>query len=116
MNADYVFVFNDIDHNNRRRLYENFFGIFPSRAIFDKVMDVCTEDYHCLVLDKRKTSNKVEDRVFWYKAKERPNFRVGSTAFWKYHMINFDPDAEDDEDAAAPKSKRESCVVVKKRV
>lgn len=114
MNADYVFVFNDIDHNNRKRLYENFFGIFPSREVFDKVMDACTEDYHCLVLDKRKASNKVEDRVFWYKAKERSNFRVGSSAFWKYHMINYNPEASDeDEDVPRPARKGVSVVVKK---
>lgn len=116
-NADYVFVFNDIDRNSRRRLYENFFGIFPSLEAFDRVMDHCTEDYNCLVLDKRKTSNKVEDRVFWYKAKDRGNFRVGSSAFWKYHMINFNPDASDDDDEdRAPTNKNSKGIrVVMKR-
>lgn len=102
MNADYVFVFNDIDRNSRKRLYENFFGIFPSQSAFDKVMDVCTEDYRCLVLHRRSPSNKIEDRVFWYKARDRGNFRVGSPAFWKYHMINFDPDASEDSESLVP--------------
>ena len=45
--------------------------------MFCKVMDACTENYECLVLDNTVKSNKIQDCVFWYKASLRKNFRVG---------------------------------------
>lgn len=116
LNSDYVFVFRDPVRANRERLYDNFFGVFPSFHTFNAVFDQCTEDYECLVLDNRATSNKVEDCVFWYKARDHGKFRVGCPAFWTYHAINYDPDADDREQDPPPAPTRGSRVVVKKKV
>ena len=35
-----------------------------------------TNDYGCLVIDNTSTSEKIEDRVFWYKAEIHENFRM----------------------------------------
>ena len=59
--------------------------------MFCTVMDSCTEDYECLVLDNTKTSNKIEDCVYWYKAPIRRNFRIGSQRLWDYHAHNYNP-------------------------
>ena len=52
-------------------------------------MTSCTENYECLVLDNTSKSNRIEDCVFWYKAKMRKNFRVGSPALWAAHNKNY---------------------------
>lgn len=67
-NTDYVFVLRDNVKQNRENLYKAFFGMFPSQAAFNAVMDACTENYECLVLNNTSTSNKIQDCVFWYKA------------------------------------------------
>ena len=55
-------------------------------------MDSCTENYECLVLDNTSKSNKIEDCVFWYKAKLRKNFRVGGAPeYWQTHKKMFNP-------------------------
>lgn len=59
--------------------------------MFNQVMTACTENYECLVLDNTSKSNKIEDCVFWYKAKIRKNFKVGSQAIWAYHRKNYNP-------------------------
>jgi hypothetical protein len=61
--------------------------------MFFQVMDSCTENYECLVLDNTGTSNKIEDNVFWYKAPVRKNFRLGSDAMWNYHKTHYNPKA-----------------------
>ena len=54
-------------------------------------MDSCTENYECLVLDNTSKSNKIEDCVFWYKAKMHTNFRVGAPEYWAAHKKSFNP-------------------------
>jgi len=82
-NIDYVFILREPDYNNRKKLYEHYCGMFPSLEIFCQVMDQCTENYECLVISKNCKSNKLEDQVFWYRAENRPKFKMGADIFWK---------------------------------
>ena len=97
-NIDYVFVLRENVIQNRERLYKNFFGVFPSLDIFNQVMNACTENYECLVLDNTSKSNKLEDCVFWYKAKLHKQFRVGSKKFWQIHHNNYNPNYDSDDE------------------
>lgn len=90
-NVDYVFVLRDNVRQNRENLYKAFFGVFPTFDQFCQVMDACTENYECLVLDNTSKSNDVTNCVFWYKAALRKNFRVGSPALWQYHQRFYNP-------------------------
>ena len=88
-NVDYIFILRENVIQNREKLYKSFFGIFPTFDMFNQVMTSCTENYECLVLDNTSKSNRIEDCVFWYKAKMRKNFRVGSPALWSAHNKNY---------------------------
>ena len=90
-NSDYIFVFKEPVLANREKLYKNFFGIFPTFDMFNKVMDACTENYECIVLDNTSKSNRIEDCVFWYKAKMHKNFKVGAPEYWHAHKKMFNP-------------------------
>jgi hypothetical protein len=65
---DYIFVFNDANIYNRKRIYNHYFGMIPSFEMFCQIMDACTDDYECLVIDNTVQSNEPVDRLFWYKA------------------------------------------------
>jgi hypothetical protein len=82
-NIDYVFILRENNINNRRRIYENYASMFPTFEVFCTVMDQCTENHECLVLQINSASNKLEDQVFWYKAKSHDNFRIASEEFWR---------------------------------
>jgi hypothetical protein len=90
-NVDYVFVLRENVIQNRERLYKSFFGVFPTFDMFCQVMNSCTENYECLVLDNTSKSNRIEDCVFYYKAPIRRGFRIGSDAMWQYHQKNYNP-------------------------
>jgi hypothetical protein len=102
-NVDYVFILRENIVQNREKLYKSFFGIFPNFDMFNQVMTACTENYECLVLDNTSKSNKIEDCVFWYKAKVHTNFRVGSPALWRFHQKNYNP-KHNTEKAVDPRS------------
>ena len=98
-NLDYIFIFKENILSNRKRIYENFAGFIPNFATFSKIMDQCTEDYACLVVNNNTNSNKLEDNIFWYKAEpDLPKFRCGNKSFWKLHDQCYkENDDEDDE-------------------
>lgn len=83
-NVDIVFILRETIVSNRKRLYEQYAGMFPSFEIFCQVMDQCTEDYECLVIHNNAKSNKLEDQVFWYKASDHEDFRVGNSEIWEF--------------------------------
>ncbi len=98
-NIDYVFILRENIIQNREKIYKNFFGIFPTYDMFSQVLNSCTENFECLVLDNTSKSNKIEDVVFWYKAKLRPQgtFRIGNSIYWNTHKQKYNPNHDDDE-------------------
>ena len=95
-NVDFVFILRENLINNRKKLYEQYAGMFPSFDIFCQVMDQCTENYECIVIHNNAKSNKLEDQVFWYKASDHEDFRVGAAEYWEYHTRNNDEQDEED--------------------
>jgi len=94
-NIDYVFILRENYIANRRRIYENYAGMFPTFESFCQVMDQCTENYECLVINNNSKSNKLHDQVFWYKADNHGDFRLGSKEFWELSKgMNDDDDEE----------------------
>ena len=90
-NIDYIFLLKENIVQNREKLWKNFFGVFPTFDSFNEVLNQCTENYECLVLDNTVKSNKIEDCVFWYKAKLGRKFRLGSPGLWEHHKRNYNP-------------------------
>ena len=84
--------------------------------MFCKVMDACTENYECLVLDNTVKSNKIQDCVFWYKATLRKNFRVGSPQLWTMHKKMYNPKHAEQKNQDAKKAPKKTAVnVIKKK-
>jgi len=81
-NVDFVFILRENILGNRRRIYENYAGMFPTFDMFCTFMDQCTENFECLVICNNVNSNKLEDQVFWYKAADHPPFRMCDHTLW----------------------------------
>jgi len=93
-NIDYVFILREPYLSNRKRIYENYAGMFPTFESFCQIMDQCTENYECLVINNNAKSNKLEDLIFWYKAESHPNFKLGAQEFWD---LSKDLDSDEEE-------------------
>ena len=114
-NIDFIFILRENIVANRKRIYDNYAGMFPTFEIFCQVMDQCTENYECLVIDNTTKSNKLEDTVFWYKADSTPSFRVCQEEYWILSNNIKDTD-EDQEEMFDPSNikKRQHIINVKK--
>jgi len=81
------------------------------------VMDQCTENFECLVMNNNTRSNKLEDSIFWYKAAIQGDFRIGAPEFWQ-HNANFYRDRDEEDvnsyDPASSKHLRGPAIHVRK--
>ena len=89
-NFDYIFLLAEDFISNRKRLYDHYAGMFPSFDVFQQVFSQVTADYGCMVINNRVHSTDISEKVFWYKAKETPEFTMGSKKYKKYHKRNYD--------------------------
>jgi len=104
-NIDYVFILRENYIANRRRIYENYAGMFPTFESFCQVMDQCTENFECLVINNNSKSNKLQDQVFWYKADNHNDFKLGSKEFWELSKGLKDDDEEEQYDPNSMKKR-----------
>ena len=95
-NVDYVFILREPYLTNRKRIFDNYGSAFPSFEFFCQIMDQCTTNYECLVIDNTSQSNKMEDCIYWYKAEMHADFRIGAPEFWQ-HSANFYRDKDEEE-------------------
>ena len=98
-NIDYVFILREPYIANRKRIWENYAGMFPTFESFCQVMDQCTENFECLVINNNAKSNKLQDQIFWYKAEHHADFKLGSKEFWE---LSKDYNSDDGEEVYDP--------------
>ncbi len=102
-NIDYVFILREPYIANRKRIYDNYAGMFPTFESFCQVMDQCTENYECLVINNNVKSNKLQEQVFWYKAENHNDFKLGSKEFWE---LSKQYQSDDDEEKYDPNAQK----------
>jgi hypothetical protein len=82
-NVDYVFILRENQIKQQQRIYEQYAGMFHSFEAFSTVMNACTENYECLVIDNKVQSNKLEDQVYWYKGVDHTDFQLCAPELWE---------------------------------
>jgi hypothetical protein len=109
-NIDYVLCLQDLKLSNKRRLYEMFFGLFPTFQEFNMVFSNVTRDFGCLVLDNTTSSGKIEDAIKWYRASPKtPQFRIGKNAFFK--LSSYTKKKSDESKKSTAKAQVEKLIV-----
>jgi len=103
-NIDYVFILREPYIKNRKIIWENYAGMFPTFESFAQIMDQCTENYECLVINNNAKSNQLSHQIFWYKAEPHGPFKLGAKEFWEASK-DLDSDEEETE-AYDPNSSR----------
>tara|TARA_B110000046_G_C12891535_1_gene354586 strand:- start:42 stop:884 length:843 start_codon:yes stop_codon:yes gene_type:complete len=103
--VDYVFALRENIISNKQKLWKYFFGMFEKYEDFAKVMDTCTADHSCMVMDNTTGSCNVDECIFWYKAElDLPEFQIGAEVYRKlshqYMKSDDDKRREEMEDLA----------------
>jgi len=91
-----TFILRESNIRNRKSLYENYAGIISDFKTFCILMDEITDDYTALYIHNATTSNKLEDCVFWYKARKVPrDFKFGCRDYWAFHSARYNQHYQD---------------------
>jgi len=125
-NIDYTFILRENVLANRKRIYDNYAGIFPSFDMFCEVLNQCTNDFEMLVIANNANSTRLTDCVFWYKAAPVRNYNMCAPEYWELaermrrEEAEAAGDGDDDEDgmfdASSMRKKNAPMVFVKKTV
>ena len=84
-NCDVVVACRENVVSSRRKLYEQFFGFFPTFKAFTRAFGALTNNYETMVLNNCQ-SNSLEDSIFWYKADIDAlprEFPIGRSEVWQ---------------------------------
>ena len=115
-NIDYTFIFKNNNFNDRKKIYENYAGCFESRQQFEAVLDSCTEDYHCLVINNVTRSNKLQDQVSFFKANLHPDFKMCNNTLWHINNTQFNKSNKaPNVDKSVVQTKNNTYIINKKR-
>jgi hypothetical protein len=114
-NVDYLFILRENIIDNQKKLWKYFFGMFPTLASFQQTFMACTENFECLVLDNTCKSNKIEDCVYWYKAKPDRIYRIGCPQIWKYASKHYKKDHDEEDKPNKIEDKKRDSIVIKKQ-
>lgn len=89
-NVDGTFILREPNLKNRRSLWENYAGCIPDFGQFCDIMDELTDNFTALYIHNATRSNKLEDCLFWYKAKPIPDgFKLGCPEFWEFDKARY---------------------------
>ncbi len=93
VNVDGVFILREPSVKIRKVIWENYASIIPDFGMFCTILDQISDNYTALYIHNATNSNKLEDCVFWYRAKPPPkDFKFGSKDFWEFHNARYDFD------------------------
>jgi hypothetical protein len=82
-NTDYVFMMKTLQGRQREALWEDF-GDFLTKDAFAQTLDAYTEDNEMLVIDTCPDRHVDPlDMMFWWKAADPGEFRMGSKEYWQ---------------------------------
>jgi hypothetical protein len=122
-NIDYVFIFRNNIVKEREKIYNHYAGMFPTFDVFNQVMNQCTENFECLVIDNKIQSNNINDNVYWYKAQDS-NYKMCSQNLWEMQALqdqrdlmgiaDEEEDTEDFDPGVFMKKKNSKIIKVKK--
>jgi hypothetical protein len=96
---DYVFILKETGRDTLERLYQYFAGsIFPTQTAFEETLRALTENRECMVIDNTVQSYNISDCVFFFKARQGLEFRLGGEDYWRIGTENYVSDDEGSDD------------------
>ena len=88
-NMDFVMVYNENILSNQKRIYEHYFGIFPTFSSFNQVIKGLNS-YECLVCDNLTNGNEFNDKVKYYKSNYIPPNETNKIKLFDVNIIKND--------------------------
>lgn len=91
---DGTFICREGNPKNRTRLFENFGSGVDNIHDWNDLMDGLTDDYCCMFVNNKATTNNIEDCIQYYKAdpnKIPKDWKFGCREYWDFHYDRYNP-------------------------
>ena len=102
--VDYLYIMREKSLEMQKKLWDCFAGgLFADRTQFRDILDACTADYRCLILQtcELDTSLPFSGAVSYHRAKfNRRKFTIGCDQMWVLHTRTFNEHYASDEEEA----------------
>lgn len=83
---DWAFIWKVAKPGERKKIYDEWVGYFKNFAEFDRAFNQTTGNFQCLVVKSSPNgSTNLNDNVYFYLAKIRPEFTVGDPKYIQFH-------------------------------
>lgn len=79
---DAIFLFAPPNDNASKKYYEHYASVIPNYKLFVEIVDKVCKEHRCLVILQSQDAQKWQDKVFYYKAEDPGNFKIGCPTFW----------------------------------
>ena len=66
---DYIFVMNEESESNRKKIYDYYADVFPSRFAFEKIFTECTRENQAMVICRKESCDGLNKMIFWFEPK-----------------------------------------------
>ncbi|MDD4930878.1 MAG: Hint domain-containing homing endonuclease [Candidatus Colwellbacteria bacterium] len=91
---DGTFICREGNSKNRLRLFENFGSGVDNIHDWNDLMDGLTDDYCCMFVNNKATTNNIEDCIQYYRAdpdKIPKDWKFGCKDYWDFHYDRYNP-------------------------
>lgn len=113
---NFVFLLGEDNAASRKKLWEHWAGVFPKFDLFEQVFLQVTSNYGCMVINKRIKTIDITKKVFWFRAKKVPDFKIGNKQFIRFNEERYDPEYQQKQqlfDVLGYGAKKKSNIIVK---
>jgi energy-coupling factor transporter ATP-binding protein EcfA2 len=90
-NIDFVYIYGQESTSDKKKIFDHYVGAFDNFKDFKSVLDATTEDYSCMVINRKAKTNEITKKIFRYKAPLNvPVFKAGSPIFWDESEVDME--------------------------
>ena len=93
-NFDYIFFLKEDSLLTRKKLWDQYAGMFPRFADFNKVFSELTSNYCAMVIDNIKAADRIDEKIHWFRANMNDEIVVSDDAT---DVTDDESDVTDDE-------------------
>jgi len=88
-NIDFLFILSLPSMSVKDKVFKDYTDCFKNKNEFREILDICTRDFGCLLLNKKIKSDKLIHKAFYYKSEQNlPPFKVGHPSIWNFDRMN----------------------------
>lgn len=100
-NFEYIFIFKGCSDKELKKLYDQYASFCETFTLFREIINEFTQNYGCVIINKRAVTKEICDNIFFYKADPsiindtKPEHMVLCKQAWNYNKKYYNKEHKD---------------------